>query len=266
MSIIEAIILGLVQGLTEFIPVSSSGHLVLFHHLLGIDENGLAFDVALHFGTLIALLIYFRNDLFELAKSLFVKSEKTKLAYLLIVATIPAVISGFLLEGKVESAFRSIGLVAVNFILISMLMLLAEWWYAKHVSKKTDLEHVQPKQAIAVGVAQAMAVVPGISRSGTTILTGLFVGFDRVSAARFSFLLGVPIMMGAIAAVLLNGESIQTIQNDKAIFIVGVLTALTSGLAAIVFLLRFLAKHTLKVFAYYRLVVGLGILLYLALR
>lgn len=266
MNVLQALILGLVQGFTEFIPVSSSGHLVLAHSILGVDNNGLAFDVALHFGTLIALLIYFRKDLWELGRAVFVKSEKTKLAYLLALSTIPAIVSGFLLEKKVESAFRSVGLVAVNFIVVSVIMLFAEWWYKNRVPKKTELKNVGINQTVTIGLAQALAVIPGVSRSGSTILTGLFVGLDRLSAARFSFLLGVPIMLGATTAVLTKAETAQAIANEQMVFVVGILAAFVSGMAAIVFMLRFLAKHTLKVFAYYRLAVGILVLVFFTVR
>lgn len=259
MSIIDALILGIVQGLTEFIPVSSSGHLVLFHEWLGVAENGLAFDVALHFGTLLALLIYFHKDILSLVKALFVRSAQTRLAWLLAVATIPAVIGGVLLEDLAESTFRSTTLVAVNLIVVALLMLAAER-YAAGQKTRTKLVDTKPKQALSVGVAQALAIIPGVSRSGATITTGIFMGFDRVSATRFSFLLGIPIMVGAITKVMLDG-GLQTVQNELSLFAVGVFTAFVSGLVAITFLLKYLAKHTLNVFAYYRIGLGLVVLL-----
>lgn len=259
MNPLQALILGIVQGLTEFIPVSSSGHLVLLHEWLGVTENGLAFDVALHFGTLMALLIYFHKDLFNLAKAIFVKSEQTRLAWFIAAATIPAVIAGVLLEGLAESTFRSSSLVAMNLILVAFLMIGAEK-YAARQKHKTKLADTKLKQALAVGAAQAAAIVPGVSRSGATITTGIFMGLDRVSATRFSFLLGVPIMFGAITKVMLDG-GLEQVQNDRAIFAVGVLAAFASGLFAINFMLKFLAKHTLNIFAYYR--IGLGILVLL---
>lgn len=266
MTIIQAIILGLIQGFTEFIPVSSSGHLVIAHEWLGITADGLTFDVALHIGTLTALLIYFRKDVWQITKAVFVKSELTKLAYMLLIATVPAVIVGVLLESAAESAFRSVRLVAVNFIIVSFLMLAAEWWYKNKVTHKTSLHKTKPRQALAMGIAQAAAIIPGVSRSGSTILTGLFSGLDRVAATRFSFLLGIPITAGAILKVLSEQSTLQAISAEKQIFSIGIITAFISGLIAIMFMLRFLAKHTLNIFAYYRLVVGVSILLMLALR
>src|SRR5689334_7549515 len=137
MTYLQAIILGLVQGLTEFIPVSSSGHLVIAHHALGTTENGLAFDVALHLGTLLALLVYFHRDLWELLLGLLGKNDKRRLALLLILATVPGVIAGVLLEHAAETAFRSVGLVAINLLVVAVLMLLAERYAATHYEQKT---------------------------------------------------------------------------------------------------------------------------------
>lgn len=263
MSILQAIFLGLIQGLTEFIPVSSSGHLVLAHYFFGISATGLSFDVALHFGTLLALISYFYKDLYSLAKSLFVRSEQTRLAWLLIIATVPAVIAGLLLEKAAESAFRSPMLVAVNLALVAVLMLFAERYYHRRVHKPTLLPNTTRKQALIMGVSQAAAVVPGVSRSGSTITAGLFTGMERVSATRFSFLLGIPITAGAIAKVFTESNTLQQLQQDKAVFLIGIITAFLSGLLAIRFLLRYLSKHSLAVFAWYR--IGLSAIVVVAL-
>ena len=260
MTIIEAIILGLVQGLTEFIPVSSSGHLVFLHEVFGFTENGLMFDVALHIGTLTALIIYFHKDIVLLIKGILGKNQYTKLAWLIALATVPAVISGVLLQEKAESTFRSVQLVAVNLIVVALAMLAAEW-FANRYERKTQLQQTSTRQALAVGVAQAVAVIPGISRSGSTITTGLFMGLDRVAATRFSFLLGIPITFGAIVRVLTEDGAAQLISNEFGLFAVGVISALLSGMFAIRFLLKFLAKHTLAVFAYYRIVLSAIVLL-----
>jgi undecaprenyl-diphosphatase len=265
MSILQAIILGLAQGLTEFIPVSSSGHLVLLHQFMGISQNGLAFDVALHIGTLLALLLYFYKDVAELIKAVFIQNEKTKLAYLLIIATIPAVIVGMLLESVAESAFRSSSLVAVNLIVVALFMLLAES-YTKALQHKTKLENIKTSQALTMGVVQAAAIVPGVSRSGSTIVAGLFSGLERVAATRFSFLLGIPITFGAILKVLTTSGSMQLIASEKAVFLVGILTAFVSGLTAIAFLLKYLAKHTLNIFAYYRIALGTLVFIIMLVR
>jgi undecaprenyl-diphosphatase len=191
----------------------------------------------------------------------FGKNEYTRVAWLIALATIPAVISGMLLEEKAESAFRSVRLVAFNFIVVALFMLAAEG-FAKRYKKKTQLEKVTVFQALAVGVAQALAVIPGVSRSGSTITTGLFVGIDRVAATRFSFLLGIPIMCGAIVKVFTEDGAMTALNNDAGLFIVGIITALCSGLFAIRFMLKYLSKHSLAAFAYYRLVVGGLVLLF----
>lgn len=269
MTIIQAIILGLVQGLTEFIPVSSSGHLILFHQWLGVNQSvqaGFLFDMALNIGTFTALILYFHKDIITLIKAVFNKSAKEfRLAWLLVLATFPAAVAGFLLKETAESTFRSSKLVACSLIVAGGIMFGAEW-YAKRVKDKTKLNDVQPKQAVAIGVAQALAIIPGVSRSGATITTGLFAGMDRVAATRFSFLLGIPIMFGAIVDTLLTKSSLGSIGNEKGVFIAGIIAAFVSGIFAIGFLLKYLAKHNLNVFAYYRVILGLVILLIAFLR
>lgn len=252
---LEALILGLVQGLTEFIPVSSSGHLVLLHDALGIEQSGLAFDVALHFGTLLALLLYFRKDIWKLIVGVFKGGVERRLAIILAVATIPAVLAGMVLNDAAETTFRSSLLVAANLIIIALLMLAAERYYSHH-QKKTALEAVTPKQGMAIGFAQALAIIPGTSRSGITITTGLFAGLDRLAATRFSFLLGIPAMIGAILKIFVLDGGASQVANQADIFLIGIVAAFMSGLAAIVFMLRYLAKHTLAVFAWYRIALG----------
>lgn len=260
MSVIQAIILGLIQGLTEFIPVSSSGHLVLAHKLLGVTEQGLAFDVALHFGTLLALLIYFWKDLWAYFSALFKKNEKTHQAYLLIAATIPAAAIGLLLESKAESQFRSARLVGVTMLLFGCLMLVAEWYYRRE-SRHAKLEQANAKQALGMGFAQAAAIVPGVSRSGSTITAGLFLGMDRVAATRFSFLLGVPITAGAVLKIFTESSALSQVRAEMNIFFIGALVAFISGVWAIKFMISYLSKHGLHIFAYYRIALGLLTLL-----
>ena len=220
MNLWQSALMGLVQGLTEFIPVSSSGHLVLLHHFLNLDEGGLAFDVALHIGTLLALIIFFVADLKELALGLAGKNDRKKLVWLLALATLPAVLAGVLLENEAETAFRSARLVII-------------------------------------GLAQAAAIVPGVSRSGSTITAGLFTGFDRVAATRFSFLLGIPVTFGAVAKVLLtDSAALSAIRADWGVFLVGISAAFASGVFAIRFLLNYLSKHSLAVFGGYRLILA----------
>jgi len=260
-SIIEAIFLGIVQGVTEFVPVSSSGHLIIANELFNI-ESSLVFDVALHGGTLLALAVFFYKDILRLVKALVIKSEETRLAWLLAAATIPAVIVGVLLESSVESTFRSTNLVAINLIVAGLLMFVAEH-YSKKLEKTKKLEQISVKQALGVGAAQALAIIPGVSRSGSTITMGLLVGLDRVRATRFAFLLGMPIIAGAFFKTII-GEGMGDVQANPVIFLAGGLTAFVSGLFAIKFLLRYLSSHSLSAFAWYR--VGLGLLVLLLMR
>jgi undecaprenyl-diphosphatase len=257
MTFIEAAISGIVQGLTEFIPVSSSGHLVLLSKIFGEGDNALLFDVALHAGTLLALIIFFWKDVLKLAKAFFVQGPDTKPARLLALATIPAIISGSILQSMAEDTFRSSLIVGINLILVGVLM----FWAEKVAAQKTTaIQKVTLKQALLMGCAQALAVIPGVSRSGGTITAGLFAGLDRVTATRFSFLLGIPIISGALLKVLIDGGS-GAVREDAGIFTVGILAAFLSGLFAIRFMLSYLSKHSLAVFAYYRIALGIIVLL-----
>lgn len=260
MGIIEAIILGLIQGLTEFIPVSSSGHLVILHDLLGVEDGGLAFDVALHIGTLLALAVYFRRDILLLLASLVRKSTHTHLARLLIAATIPAVIAGVVLQDLAEDSFRSSQLVAINLILVGGFMLAAERFASRRKQHQT-LQSMGKRHALIVGVAQALAIIPGVSRSGSTMSAGLLTGLDRVSAGKLSFLLAIPITFGATLKIATSGTDIPPGQQTP--LMIGIVVAFFSGLFAIRFLLGFVARHSLAAFAYYRFTVGGGMLLYL---
>ncbi len=260
MDILQAIILGLVQGLTEFIPVSSSGHLVVAHRLLGVAETGLAFDVALHLGTLIAMIVYFRRDLWRYIRALVKKDEESRLSWFLVMATVPAAVIGFLLQDRAESSFRSPALVGLTMFVFGLVMLIAEYAYRKQ-QKHTTLENVTRTQALAMGFAQALAIIPGVSRSGSTITAGLFAGLDRVSATRFSFLLGIPITAGAVLKIITSDGVLRQFQTEQGAVVAGIIAALFSGLFAIKFMLKFLSRHGLQVFAYYRVIVGAILLL-----
>ncbi len=260
MEVIEAILLGIVQGLTEFIPVSSSGHLVLLHKFLG-SPGSLAFDVALHIGTLVALICFFWRDVVKLFRGALsgIPGER-RLVGLLVLATIPAVFSGLFLEDTVSTTFRSVYVVSFNLIFVALLMLGAEW-LAKRRGALKALDKIHTSQALVIGAAQAVSIIPGISRSGSTITAGIFMGLERVAAMRFSFLMAMPVTFGAIVKVLMDSDSITVIHQDAGLFTVGILSAFLSGLLAIKFLLSYLSKHTLNVFAYYRIALGIVVLL-----
>lgn len=236
------LLLGFVQGLTEFIPVSSSGHLILFRELFGIHGNDLAFDAVLQFATVLAVLVYFWKDLWAL---LF----DWKRLKIIILATIPAVIVGLLLESYMETIFRNITLLAFTFIIGSIIMLLAE----KNPAQNKELTL---KNGLVVGLFQCLALVPGMSRSGMTISGGLFTGLSREQATRFSFLLSFPIILGSGLKKLLD---LPEIHSE---LVWASLVAFIVGLASIHFLINFLKNHTLRTFAYYRIVVAVIILVW----
>lgn len=262
MSIIEALILGLVQGLTEFIPVSSSGHLIILHEWLG-DSGGLAFDVALHIGTLSALLVFFGRELAGLVQGLKSGASDRRLIRRIILATIPAVIFGLVVQEFAAGQFRSSLLVAVNLIIIAGFMLLAEYMFESR--KPKDLGRLKKREAVAIGLAQALALIPGISRSGSTITAGLFAGLGREAATKFSFLMAVPITFGAIVKVIFAPDTLDAIAGDLPIFITGIVAAFISGCLAINFLIKFVANHSLRAFAYYRIALGAGIIAWLTI-
>jgi undecaprenyl-diphosphatase len=245
MSILEALILGLVQGLTEFIPVSSSGHLILAQEVFGNEGSTLAFDVALHVGTLIALLLFFRKDLWSLAINLFSKNKEGRLARLLILSTIPAAVTGLLFSGFIDDNLRSPWVVAFTLSFVGVLMLIAD-----KISKDKKVSEISTKKGIGIGFAQAAALIPGVSRSGATITAGIFSGLGRVQATRFSFLLAVPIIAGSALGIFLKDG--DTITYDGAL-LVGILASFVSGFIAIKFMLGIIGKVGLKPFAYYRI-------------
>jgi len=246
-----------VQGLTEFIPVSSSGHLLLAHEVFGTSDNNLAFDVALHGGTLLALLVYFKNDLYNLTTKVFTDSKEGKLARLLLVATIPAALAGLFFNGFIEDTLRSSFVVGLALTIVGILMLVADRRIAAH----TD-EEVTREQGLKVGFAQVLALIPGVSRSGITMTAGLFAGMSRVQAARFSFLLAIPIIAGSAFGVLIKGGLGDTATDT---ILIGILTAFLSGLLAIKFMLKVIANVGLKPFAIYRIALGVVVLLFLAI-
>lgn len=264
--ILYAIIFGAVQGLTEFLPVSSSGHLVLAHSITDFRVgNELAFDVTLHLGTLVAVLIYFRADVARLLRAAVqllrqrrVETDDQRQAWWLMLATIPAVIAGVLLESTAESAFRSDRLVAVTLIVAGGLL----WIIDRQRPRDRDLSHLGWWQATLIGVGQAVALIPGVSRSGATMMTARLFRLDRASAARFSFLLAIPITAGAGAQGLIKAAGEQLPSDQIVAYVVGGLTAAVVGYWAIRFLLNYVTRHSYGIFALYRLVLGLVVLFF----
>lgn len=261
--------MGVVQGLTEFLPVSSSGHLIVVPFLAGWDDafiNSLAFSVMLHLGTLVALLVYFRADWVRLVPAglaaardrSFRDDEDRRLAGLLVASTIPAATAGLLFNDLIEDSFRHVGLVAVTLVVGGLILLLSDRFGAKSRS----IEDVTFPIAIGIGIAQAIALVPGFSRSGISISAGRLVGMDRESAARFAFLMAMPITAGAglfEAGRLLTGGGGVVVSVVP--LVVGMVAALASGLVAIHFMLGFLRRRSLDVFVWYRFALAAVVLI-----
>jgi undecaprenyl-diphosphatase len=242
----EALILGIVQGLTEFLPVSSTAHLILFpwfFHWTG-EIDSLTFDLALHAGTLLALLGCFWKDWLDIIL------KKRRLLLLIIIASIPAGVAGLLLEHMVESRFRTPSVISASLVVIGVFMLFSE-----RATKQRKVGDIGLTDALVIGISQAVALVPGVSRSGITISTGLFMGIERESAARFSFLLSTPVIAGA---VLLHARKMMTggETHNVGLFIVGFAASAITGLGAIKFLMNYLKKHPVNAFAYYRFVLA----------
>lgn len=255
MGYFSSILLGLLQGATEFLPISSSGHLVLAEAFFKIEEAGLTFDVSLHLGTLLAVLFYFRNDLLAIVTSLIKRADTEddtlhrKSAYLIVVATIPAVVAGLFLEDYAATVFRHPALVACTLIIGGILLL----WAEKQGKRTKCYSELSFKDALIVGLAQALAIVPGVSRSGITMTAGLFRCFDRPSVARFSFLLSAPIIAGAGFLNCLKIFSQGGLEPGQlTFFLIGFTSAAVSGYFFIAFLMGYIQTNSFAVFAYYR--------------
>jgi len=265
--LLEALILGIVQGLTEFLPISSTGHLILTEELLGIPEGkfGLPFDAAIHLGTLAAVLIYFRDTVRRIIAAWFAslpsrdwrRTPESRLAWLLVLGTIPAVFAGVLIEGTAEDELRDPALVAVMMIVFCIPMVLAERW-GRGTRAVAD---VTPKDALLLGVAQSIALIPGVSRSGITISAGMLAGLRREEAASFAFLLSAPVIAGAggkqVFDALRDGDSAA---GSLDVYIVGLIAAAVVGYVAVAFLLRYLRTNSLLGFVAYRVVLGVIVL------
>ena len=258
MTYTQGVVLGLVQGLTEFLPVSSSGHLILVPHVFGWPDQGLGFDAVMHLGTLAALLAYFRRELMGMVSG----ALSRRLAVLLILGTIPGGLAGVLLEKLVESKLRSPLLIACTTAGWAIVMWIADRRAAPASKMPGDpLERVSLGQALTVGCAQALALIPGTSRSGITITAGLFSGFDRATAARFAFLLGIPITAGAGSLKLLHLLKHGVPAGDGGPLTAALITAFVSGWFAVWFLVSYLKTRSLQPFVIYRLLLALVIFL-----
>ena len=262
MKIIQVIILGIIQGIAEFLPISSSAHLIIFRDIFGIGEfiTGdfeMSFDIALHFGTLLAILVYFFKDFFKMIKDGFTKGVKTtdgKILWYIVVATIPAAIFGVLLEDKIDELVRS------NYVLICgclALMGIIIYLCDKRNKQIKTFKTMKLKDAIIIGFSQVCALIPGFSRSGTTIAAARCLKMKREDAAKFSFYLSAPVVAGAVAIKVLKGEMLSLITFNPTIFIIGVLISFISGLLCIKFLLKYIKSHDYNIFMWYRLGIAL---------
>lgn len=245
MTVIQAIVLGAIQGLTEFLPVSSSGHLVIFQHLFDIKDTPLIFDVLVHIGTLIAVFVAFWPDILAILKKPF-----DKLTYLIIIGIIPAGLAGYLVAPYFETTFKSLLVVGIGLIFTGIILMVSEKYAHKRIGLK-EAHETSYWDAIFIGLIQAIAIIPGISRSGSTISAGLFAGLDRDFAARFSFLLSIPVIMGAGLYELkgLAGVGMATVNIIP--YTIGVITAAVFGYFAIKVVLRLVKNGRLSVFSYY---------------
>jgi undecaprenyl-diphosphatase len=272
MTVFEAILLGIVQGLTEFLPISSSGHLVIVPELLNMDPPPLAFDVLLHLATALAIVGYFGREVYMILvafvspKRLSPKEVKgwRRMGLWLVIGSLPIAAAGFFFRGFFEALFDSTLAVGALLMLTGCLMLVADIVASRGPREKRVLKDMGAVDALIIGLFQALAVAPGLSRSGSTISAGVYVGLERRSAARFSFLLGVPAILGA-GLVNIGDISVGLQGSTAAAFALGALAAVVSSLLAVHFMLRFLRRHRLRgfviyVFALGAVVVGLSLL------
>jgi undecaprenyl-diphosphatase len=261
-----AAFLGIVQGLTEFLPISSTAHLVLLGRFLNLSKEtfGLSFDASLHLGTILALIIYFRIDIFVLLQN-FIKVLKQKsvhtqderLPFIILIATIPGAILGVLLESKIEDLFSSPFLIAISLILFSFVLLFIDRAGKKH----KNISQMDYLDGILIGFAQAIALIPGVSRSGITLATGIYRGFTREAAIRFTFFLSIPIILGAGGKTLLSTLFHGQLFHEWPFFLIGIVFSFISGFFTIKFLLKYLQNHNLTVFIVYRILLGILVLI-----
>lgn len=259
MTIFESVVLGLVQGVTEFLPISSSGHLILFRQLMGLQTEGtLGFDAVLQLATVFAVMVYFSKDIWRLIQTLLrklgrlpVNEKDITLVYALLIGTIPAVIFGLLLEKFMDTVFRSPLVVAGVLVLGSLLFIYAEWVYMKSVPQNI----MTVRKGLKIGFFQCLALIPGMSRSGASIAGGMLLGLSRSEAARFSFLLSIPVLLGAGAKKLI--DLIKTHQDVQWTEVgIASVVAFVTGLIAIHFLLTFVRRNSLWPFIWYRLLLA----------
>ena len=272
MSLFEAIILGIVQGLTEFLPISSTAHLRIIPALAGWQDPGAAFSAIVQIGTLAAVLAYFHRDIIDISKAFIngirkgkpFETQDSKMAWMIAAGTVPIVVFGLLFKTEIETSLRSLYWISAALIVLALMLTLAEWLMKQRVKKGLETKSMKEigwKEALLIGLAQSIALIPGSSRSGVTITGGLFLNLSRETAARFSFLLSLPAVFAAGIYQLyetwdvLVASSSELVNLAAATFFAGVV-----GYASIAFLINYLKKHSTSLFIIYRIALGLGIL------
>lgn len=271
MNFIEILILGFIQGIAEFLPISSSAHLIIFRDIFGVGAGmssnmELTFDIALHFGTLLAIGVFFFWDFIKMIQKGFtkgVRDDDGKILWYLVAATIPAAIAGVLFEDAIENVIRSnYVVIALALAIMGVIIYLAD----KYSKQTKDIKKMTLKDAIIVGCSQVFALIPGFSRSGTTIAAGRVLGLDRESAAKFSFYLSAPVVLGAVVLQLIKGSALSVIAANLGTFVLGILVSFVIGLLCIKYLLKYLQKHNFKIFMVYRVVLAIVVLVYIFIR
>lgn len=262
--IIQAILLGIVEGLTEFLPISSTGHLIVAEHAIGYKDTAELFTVVVQIGAIAAVAWYYRIDLLNRITSLFKGSAKAKKFWInLVIASIPAGLVGLALD-KTMQKYALPTTVAASLIVGGFILLWAEFRFKaqKHHDAKLKLDSITPKQAFGVGMAQVVALIPGVSRSGATIVGGMFVGLNRITAATFSFYMSLPILgLASLYKLYKNRHDIGNLPGGGVGLILGTAAAFVSALLVVSWLLKYISRHDFKPFAYYRIVFGVILLL-----
>lgn len=260
MDLFQVIVLALIQGLTEFLPISSSAHLILPSRILGWPDQGLAFDVAVHVGTLTAVVIYFRKDLGNLISAWFGQfgpqgqTQDSRLAWYIVLATIPVCVAGLLFNSYIETYLRSIWAIAAASIIFGF----ALWWSDVRGKQTLTLQNITLSAALLIGIAQAVALIPGTSRSGITMTMALFLGFARTDAARFSFLLSIPVII--ISGLYEGIGLLGAVDVDWLAIFVGMLVSMVSAYLCIHYFLEFISKISMLPFVVYRVILGFVLL------
>lgn len=272
MDLFQAIILGIIQGLTEFLPISSTAHLRIVPALVGWNDPGAAFTAVIQFGTLVAVIIYFYREIVSITtavgRGILIRkplhNRDAQLGWMIAAGTVPIVVFGLLLKHEIETSFRSLYVISTSLIVLALFLMFAEYLTKRRITHGVQLKSLESigwKESILIGLAQAVALVPGSSRSGTTITGGLFAGLNRETAARFSFLLSLPSVFAAgVLEMMKEREQLFSSDIGAINLIVATMVSGIVGYASIAFLLNYLKNHSTYLFIIYRIVIGIGLL------